>query len=187
MRSNSVRCMDRGLTQEVLRARLHYDPETGIFTWLPRPSSGGRGNARGSHWNAMYAGTRAGWVVKHGYRAINLAPYGSFSEHRLAWFYVYGSWAPQDIDHINCDKADNRIENLREACRSDNSFNRPPPKSNKSGVKGVHFDRARGKWMAYIKKDWKRYHLGRFDTIEEAVAARQRADVAMNGEFARLE
>jgi hypothetical protein len=137
-------------------------------------------------WNDRYAGQRACWVNAYGYRMIAIAGFGTFPEHRLAWLYVYGCLPSVDTDHINGDKGDNRIANLREASRSENSFNRPAPKSNKSGVKGVHFDRGRQKWMAYIKKDWKRYHLGRFDTMEEAVAARHQADITMNGKFARV-
>lgn len=171
------------ITQEFLQRRLDYDAETGVLKWKPVDHANSLGGAE--VWNKKFAGKRAGWVSgNRGYRAVAFNN-RCYPEHRIIWLHVYGRWPEGDVDHINCVKGDNRLENLREASRSENSANRPPPKSNKSGVKGVHFDKGRQKWMAYIKKNWKRHHLGRFDTMEEAIAARRAADESMNGEFAR--
>jgi hypothetical protein len=164
------------LTQERLKQILDYDPKTGVFTRRGYSLRGGRTSSRG-------AGERAGWHCANGYWMI-CVDNRDYTAHRLAWLYVYGRFPNGDTDHINHDKIDNRIANLREATRSQNSANRPPPKHNKSGHKGVHFDRAKGRWVAYIKKDFKRYHLGRYDTMEEAIAARKDAEHKMFGEFA---
>ncbi|MDX3744647.1 HNH endonuclease signature motif containing protein, partial [Pseudomonas sp.] len=69
-----------------------------------------------------------------GYLRINVAK-TSFKAHRLAWVLYYGKWPDGDIDHINCDRADNRIENLRECSRSQNCHNTSLRRNNKSGVK----------------------------------------------------
>jgi hypothetical protein len=120
----------------------------------------------------------------HGYRLLNVHN-KTYPAHRLAWLYVYGRFPQMDTDHINCDKADNRIANLREATRSENSANRPPPAHNRSGFKGVHFDKNRQKWMAFIRKDWRVRNLGRYATKEEAIAVRRAAELEIYGEFAR--
>jgi hypothetical protein len=163
------------LIAEVIAA-VDYDPETGRFTWKRRENP-----TRG--WNARYAGKEAGWEGVRGYRHIHIGD-KDYLAHRLAWLLTYGRWPEGDTDHINCDKADNRIDNLREATRSENSANRPPPAHNRSGFKGVHFDKSRQKWMAFIRKDWRVRNLGRYATKEEAVAVRRAAELEIYGEFA---
>ena len=96
--------------------------------------------------------------------------------HRLAWFYVYGAWPNGDLDHINGDKLDNRIANLREATRKQNMQNVRQHKHNTSGVKGVAWHSQRNKWRAYIFVDYRQIHLGLFDTKEAAAAARMNAE-----------
>lgn len=171
--------MVRSLTQEFVRRIFDYDPETGVLTWRVRDDF-----PTAHLWNPQFAGKPAGNATGRGYWVVGING-RSITAHRIVWIWVHGSLPEADIDHINCDKADNRIANLRAASRSQNSANRPPPKNNKSGYKGVHFDRGRQRWMAYIKKDWKRHHLGRFDSKEEAIAAYETAALKMFGEFAR--
>lgn len=98
--------------------------------------------------------------------------------HRVVWALHHGDPGDKDIDHIDGDKLNNRIENLRLANRSQNNQNNPFPQSNNktSGVRGVHFDKARGKWAAAIRVDGIDYKLGRFDTKEEAVFARKQGE-----------
>lgn len=103
--------------------------------------------------------------------------------HRLAWFIIHGE-IPPAIDHINRLKADNRPENLRKATPSQNQCNRGPQKNCASGVPGVFWYARKGKWMAHIKRDNKRRHLGYFETKEAAVAARKAAEPVIFGEFA---
>ena len=92
----------------------------------------------------------------------------SVTQHRVAWYLAYGFW-PEQIDHINRDKTDNRLHNLRACTRSTNAFNRDARADNTSGHRGVHFNTYAGKWQAMFGSQY----LGRYPTLEEAVAVRQ--------------
>jgi hypothetical protein len=106
------------ITAERLRQLLHYDPERGVFTWLSRPAE--------RSWNTRFAGTRAGTINGLGYVVIGILG-RRYKAHRLAWLYVHGEWPGRELDHINCDKSDNRIANLRPATRSQNIARIKPP------------------------------------------------------------
>ena len=106
--------------------------------------------------------------------------------HRLIFMYHNG-YLPDYIDHINCKKNDNRIENLRSCSRSENNYNQGISRRNKSGLKGVSFDKKNKKWRADIMFNSKRYSLGRFATKEEAYAVACKARDKFHGEFARHE
>jgi hypothetical protein len=129
-------------------------------------------------------GLRAGWVVK-GYRCI-IVDGIRYYEHRLAWFYITGTWPPEFLDHINLGKSDNRLLNLREATGSENQFNRNCPARNRAGLKGVSWDSARAKWRATITAHGKHHNLGRFDTPEQAHAVYVRAARDLHGEFVNV-
>lgn len=88
------------------------------------------------------------------------------------------------IDHINGDPLDNRRENLREATPQQNSYNKNIYKNNKTGFTGVHFYKPLQKYMAYIKSDNKRKHLGYYKTVEEAYTAYVHASQSLHGDFA---
>ena len=145
------------LTAERLRELLHYDQETGVFTRRVNTGPTGR------------AGNVVGSLHSKGYLVIGLCGF-HYRAHRLAWLYVYGSWPDDQIDHINLDKADNRICNLRQANNSENLENRGVQKNNKSGFIGVCFAKRENKWLATITKNKVKYKLGFFDTAEEAGA-----------------
>jgi hypothetical protein len=91
-----------------------------------------------------------------------------------------------EVDHIDGDGLNNRRSNLRLASRAQNQKNRARPVSNSSGVKGVTWHAARGKWQAQISADNKHYNLGRFDKIEDAAAAYAAASAKLHGEFGRV-
>jgi hypothetical protein len=99
------------------------------------------------------------------------------TEHRLAWFYTHGRWPSGDLDHINRVRHDNRIDNLREATRSENCQNQPIRKSNRSGVTGVYHHKVSNKWAATINVNKKQMHLGVYDTLEEAIQVRRNAEL----------
>jgi hypothetical protein len=150
-------------TPERLRQLLRYEPETGELFWLRRGLTG---------WDTRYAGTRA-FTAKTaaGYRhgIVENTPQKA---HRIAWAIHHGSW-PNEIDHINGDKADNRIANLRVVTRQQNSCNRGLRADNRSGALGVR--RQRSGWQARIYVNGQSKCLGTFRSLEEAVEARQRA------------
>ena len=110
---------DHTVTAAALRAALHYNPDTGVFTWRPREPESVYG-----WWNGRYAGKPAGHLKPPGsgrarYRAIHL--YGrDYLAHRIAWLYMTGRWPSGDIDHVDGDGLNYRIANLREASRSEN-------------------------------------------------------------------
>ena len=165
------------ITAEHARHLLDYDPQTGEMRWKPRPQdmfSNARGWAEAGclGWNRAYAGKRAG-CAKHvlGYRLIRIEG-RLYKEHRLAWLIHHGVWPKDQIDHINGDRLDNRMCNLREATGSENQQN--------TRRKGVSFDTARGLWAAYITVNRKRKHLGRFPSKDAADAAYGAAKLAMH-------
>lgn len=147
---------------------LDYDPETGIFTNLVS-----RGAAK--------AGERAGSPTGHGYRRIIIAGY-KYYEHHLAWYFVYDEW-PDELDHVNGDRSDNRIANLRPCTRTQNCFNsqRPP---GESGLKGAYLDHRNLQWYSKIQLGRKVVYLGSFNTPEEAHEAFMAAVEQCHGEFA---
>jgi hypothetical protein len=155
------------LTQEELKAFLSYDPETGVFTRKKYRS------------HLAKVGDEAGWVDTKGYIRIeiNHKPYGA---HRLAWLYVYGKFPDGQIDHINGRQGDNRIANLRIASNSENQQNVGLKRNNKSGFIGVHWHSRTNKWRAAIKINGRHKSLGNFTSVEEAAAARKKAEEALH-------
>lgn len=150
------------LSQRDLQDALHYDPETGVFTWK---------NDRQNH---AKAGSVAGCANTSGYWCIGIGK-ENWPAHRLAWLYVHGRWPTDQIDHINRNPLDNRIANLREVSASENRQNIPAYRTNKSGYKGVHRFKANGKWQAQIRHERRRYHLGFYENVEDAAAAYAKA------------
>ena len=142
------------ITANELRNVLSYDDNTGIFTWIARPSK------------AVKIGQIAGSLNNTGYVTIGI--YGKvYKAHRLAWLYVTGDWPSGLMDHINGDKSDNRFENLRDIGPRGNSENvRRPNKRNKSGFMGVIW--FQNKWRASITVNRKTQRIGDYDTPEEA-------------------
>jgi HNH endonuclease/AP2 domain len=153
------------LTQKRLKQLFVYDEKTGVFT---RRLAVGR---HGCHAVGVAAGTRQ----NRGYIVVSIDK-RRYVAHRLAWMYKYGVWPAADLDHINEDKSDNRIINLRLATRAQNMQNVARHKHNTSGHKGVSWLKSHAKWRAYIFNEYKQTHLGLYATFEEAVNARLKAE-----------
>lgn len=129
------------ITQERLKEILHYDPETGIFTWKVDVGRYGR----------IKAGSEAGYLNRNYYECfIDGIRYPA---HRLAWFYVHSTWPELLIDHINGNGHDNRICNLREATKSQNACNQKLSTCNSSGIKGLFWSSYHDAWCAHITKN----------------------------------
>lgn len=154
---------------------VDYNPETGVFTWLSRDPYIYDRLQSAARFNNNYAGKRADHLCSaHGYRRVNIRLNGcgqTFKAHRLAWFMYYGE-DPDHIDHINGNREDNRILNLRSVNRTENSRNQGVSKRNTSGKPGVSYCNTRQKWCAKGLVNGVRKHLGYFDTKQEAVDAR---------------
>ena len=149
------------ITQERLKELVSYNPDTGVFTWNKNIKGGAQ------------AGCKAGSVFKSGYVYLGLDG-KSYTAHRLVWLYVSGT-IPMLIDHINRDKADNRLCNLRVSSHSENGHNSNIRCNNTSGYTGV--SKAGEKWNAYITVNRKRFNLGYFATPEAANDAYTKAKV----------
>lgn len=147
------------LTHARLLDALRYEPSTGEFRWLYQSST----------W--INVGDLAGCVHSLGYVVIGVDN-ETFRAHRLAWFYVHGEWPSKSLDHINGDRADNRICNLRLASAAENNQNRRgAPKNSLTGVLGVRRNTNGAGFTARISVDRARLYLGTFPTEQEAYDA----------------
>jgi hypothetical protein len=155
---------------ETLQALLDYNPDTGILTWKVSPST------------KFKAGMRAGSVGPRGYVKVTIKCRG-YQAHRIAWKLFYGHDPEKIIDHIDHDKSNNKIKNLRLATNSENLANQKLSVSSTSGAKGVSFHKCSSKWEAYIAVNGKRKHLGLYTTIKEAKDAYNSAAKEIFKEF----
>lgn len=151
------------LTAERLQELLHYEPETGIFTWKVRTS------------NRVKVGDVAGCPDGRGYLLI-MVQSRLYKAHRLAWLHFHGVWPKDQLDHVNRIRSDNRIANLRDVSHKQNGQNRSKRSDNTSGNPGVSWHKRYFKWQAKIRHDYRHIHLGYFSILEEAIAARKAAE-----------
>lgn len=160
------------LTQERVRELLRYEPETGNLIWRVTKSA------------KAVAGSLAGSVNAKGH--VNLQVDGKmYAAHQVVYLMHHGH-IPDEIDHGNRVKTDNRIENLRSATSSQNKGNIGLLRTNQSGYRGVSLNSRSGKWHAQIKIGGKQTYLGRFDTPEQAALRYNEAARQHFGEFAFL-
>jgi hypothetical protein len=163
-----------------LREIVQYDPASGNLTWLPRAASdfeeGGIGaQAKAARWNKRYAHKPAlHHIGNAGYRKGSIYSKSCFA-HRVAWAWMMNEW-PDEIDHINGNRADNRWVNLRSVDHEANSKNSSRPSNNSSGAVGVSWHSVQKCWRAYIKVNQRSIHLGRFLTFDDALFARLAAE-----------
>ena len=127
-------------------------------------------------WNTRVFGKKAGNICnKNGYLRISI--FGkTYLAHRVAYAMSYGQWPTNHIDHINRDRSDNRLENIRDVLPSVNHKNRSKSRLNTSGVTGVFWHKGNKKWQASIRVNGKLKHLGVFGTLLDAAAARVSAN-----------
>lgn len=143
-----------------LCAHLAYDPATGLFRWK-HPTA-----------NRVRKGDIAGSVTANGYVALSLLGYKMLA-HRAAWAVVHGYWPACEVDHINRNRADNRIANLRLVSRSQNAMNAPARPSSQTGILGV--GKKGRRYLARVCVNSKSAIIGRFDTPQEAQQCYQAA------------
>lgn len=138
-------------------------PDKGYCVWKERAGN-------------YFSNKKVGWVGDRGYIRCEFLGVG-YSMHRIIWLYVYGKWPSGEIDHINHIRNDNRIENLRVVSNKDNLKNKSLPKSNKSGIMGVHWLRRDKRWKVAIKIDGKTKYLGLYQKKEDAAKARKETEI----------
>ena len=155
------------ITQSKLKEVLHYNKDTGIFTWV----KSGRGIPKSK---------QAGTTHPSGYIIIRINR-KDYLAHRLTWLYINGEWPQNNIDHLNGIKDDNRIENLRNCTQLQNMQNLEIHRSGK--LVGASFFKHANRWASQIQIKGKRIHIGYYKTEFEA----HEAYIAMEWIFSEVE
>jgi hypothetical protein len=145
------------LTQKRLKELFEYNHLSGVFTWIIRPA------------RCVKIGDIAGTDNGKGYLRVKIDG-KNYRLHRLAWLYFYGELPVGDIDHINGNKKDNRIENLRDVSKSENMQNQKKAHLNNktTGLLGVCKHKITNKYVASIRHNKRLIHIGSYDSPEEA-------------------
>ena len=160
------------ITADLVRSLLDYDADTGLLRWRV---------SRGS----VQAGAIAGSPNKDGYLGLSIKR-TTVLAHRVIWLHVHGVWPTRQIDHINGDRRDNRLVNLRDVAPAVNSQNLTDAHVDSySGILGVHWHSRDKRWIAQLGAYGKRHHLGTFRTAEEAHAAYLKAKATLHPFAAR--
>jgi len=147
--------MSETLTAGPLQEMLHYDPETGVFTWKVSTS------------NRVRVGSIAGTLNTQGYITIQINNKAYYA-HRLAWYFSHGEWPTDQIDHANGVRSDNALANLRACSGAENSQNLGTRKTRTKGLLGTTWLPDRGLWLSQISARGRKLYLGLFPTPEEA-------------------
>lgn len=159
------------VTQERLKEVLHYDLETGAWTWVVRKAK------------CIQIGDIAGKIDSHGYRQITIDG-ASYLASRLAFLWVDGAWPDLHVDHKDVDHSNNSWSNLRLATRSQNGGNRKAYKNNKLGVKGARKTRS-GRYEVQLQVDGVNRYIGTYSDLEAATAAYTKAALEAFGSYHR--
>lgn len=154
------------ITKEIVDSILTYNPETGDFV----------SNVNSNKWKI---GQTVGSLRKDGYLSVMING-KNYMLHRLAFLIMEGEMPEKLVDHINRNRVDNRWCNLRKADYELNCRNAGLAKNNKSGHKGISFHKKSKKWQVFISQDGKPVYLGLFASIQEAVEARNKAEIIYN-------
>lgn len=164
--------MKNDLTLEKVHELFSYDKKSGNLirkkTTSPKAK---RGNV-------------AGYINVAGYRKTSIDGF-QYYNHRLIWLLLNGVWPNKQIDHINGNKGDNRIENLREVSVSENAQNRSKQSNCSSGEKCIWWKKDRKKYRVRVGVSGKYYHIGYFKNLQDAVLARNKAIKDLHGKFAK--
>lgn len=153
------------ITHEKVKTLFEYDKETGCLIWKKLAVK-----------NQVKEGSAAGYLTDRGYIRVDIEG-AQYYIHRIIWLFVYGEFPSGHIDHINHNRADNRISNMRDVCRIINGQNRSKGKNNISGVCGVGWHKQKQQWQARITINKKLVHLGSFNKFDDAVAVRKNAEI----------
>lgn len=163
------------ITIEYLRLRLRYDPVSGKLFWRDAAPEHFKLHRTYLAWNKRFSGKEVGCELKNGYLYVNIKK-RVMLVHRVIFAMVHGYWPPQ-VDHINHIRTDNRLLNLRAADFNINGQNISLPSDNTSGRIGVYWWEDRKRWYAKIQVNGKTYHLGYFIEKEDAIKAREVAEL----------
>ena len=155
------------LSPDELRDLLDYDPASGLLTW--------KRVTRGNLVNLIGREACARVKPPGGYK-VGIIAGREYYAHRVIWALVHGEW-PKYVDHIDGNKLNNRLSNLRSVDAATSARNMPRLRTNRSGVSGVSYSERRRKWHAYIQVNRRKHHVGFFENFSEAGSARQSAQI----------
>ena len=150
-----------------IKENFSYDPETGILYRLDRGPK-----------RAIGTKNNMGYLIVHIRNRL-------FLNHRVCWFLHFGYWPDDQLDHIDGNRLNNKISNLRSATNQQNAFNRKKHSNNTSGFTGVSYCKNINKYRAYIKYKYKHIHLGYFDTAENASIAYENKAIELFSDYKR--
>lgn len=166
--------MRKVVSAETFRELLDYDENTGLFTWKSRDKRHISLKCL-KQWNTRWAGNPAFIHSDYG-GYLRASIFGTFfSAHRVAWAMVYGDPVPDFLDHIDGDRQNNRISNLRPASKAENSKNRGVRSDNTTGRTGIHRTKC-GTYKVRIFVFGRDTYIGTFKKFDDAVSARQNAE-----------
>jgi len=151
------------LTQARLKELFNYDAEISKLRYKKHTN------------NRIKVGDVVG-CISDGYRMVRINKV-IYKHSRLVWMFHYGSFPINNIDHINGDRDDDSLSNLRDVTQEENRKNCAMTSQNTSGIQGVSLYKRTGRWRAFIGNNKKRIHLGYFKTQSEAVQARREAEI----------
>lgn len=160
---------------EYAKEHLSFNFETGEIKWAKYPKK----------YNKTNKPVIAGSVHYSGYRLISLMN-KQYMAHRLIWAVYYGGWPNGFIDHVDMNKSNNSIHNLRIATRNQNGYNILAKKISSSGYKNVQWDKETSKWRVRVRVNGKRHHIGRFENKDDAINAAKLFMLKHHSEFARV-
>lgn len=182
MKTQTVTILEkRNLTQKVVSELLEYDPSTGLLFWKIRSRKWFDDDRASKIWNIIYPGKVAGGKTGgHRKEYISISIFKKrYLAHRIIWLHVNGRYPNNQIDHIDGDGTNNKIENLRDVSQVENCRNMKLSSANKSGHTGIYLRKDTGKWAAEIW-DGKKICLGSFSNISEAINVRVAAEKCLN-------
>ena len=166
------------MTPDIAKQLLYYEPDTGKLYWRARPPAMFRSSASYKRWNARYSGREA-LATPDANGALHGTVLGeSCYAHRIAWLIVHGEW-PEEIEHLNGDKSDNRLANLKAVPHMEMMGRRALSRNNTSGVNGVSFCKSAQRWKFQLRRKCRLIENESFDTKADAIAYREAVMAAL--------
>lgn len=172
---------DNKIDRAFILESLVYDKDNGSLVWKKRPRSHFKTLSAYKRWNSIYEGKEAGSIQKNcrtSYRIVELGG-SALAAHRIIWFMVYGYFPLGEVDHIDGNGLNNKIENIRDVSSAVNKKNKRLSVINSSGIYGVHWAKELLKWRVRIGDGGKRLELGVFDNLLDAASARKSAEIRL--------
>lgn len=166
---------------DYLKECFSYDKELGVLYWNERPISHFKNNMVRNSFNGRYAGCVAGSIEREGYVVVRLNK-SNYKAHRII-MAMQGEDQSLEVDHIDGDRSNNKLTNLRTCSISENGFNRRYQSNNRSGTKGVYWLESENRWRVVIGYHGSKIYIGQFSDLEEAREAAASARDMYHGEF----